>query len=85
MPELRIIHQREDGGEISNDKVDGFYAAWGYWTRETTLRGNQYNGAEYTHNWWFIAYEKTGNYDNGWPNPQMFYGAASGDNGWPYL
>ena len=85
MPELRIIHQRGDGGQISDDKVDGFHATEGYWERGTHLRGNQYNGAEYTHNWMFIAYEKTGNYWFGWPDPQTFYGAVSGRNGSPYL
>lgn len=85
MVQLRIVHQRADGGEISNDIVEDFNAVSGYWERGTYLRGNQYNAAEYTHNWMFIAWEKTDNWWYGWPNPQMNYGAASGRNGSPSL
>ena len=85
MVQLRIVHQRADGSEISNDIVEDFNAVSGYWERGTYLRGNQYNGAEYTHNWMFIAWEKTGNWWYGWPNPQMNYGAATGRNGSPSL
>jgi hypothetical protein len=86
MPELRIVHQRSDGSEISNDLVTTWYELTGYWKRNATLRGNQYNASEYTHNWMFVAYEKTGNYfGSGFPNPTMYTGAVGGRNNDPYL